>query len=140
MVAVIPLCSWIRKPQLPDTNELSVAIAIQPDGSVVPVTHALAERVVPTTLKSILYDVSAAAANGTVFKVVYVPFTFFCITRPVPLTYALYPLFLSVQRNKAPRLVLLKLLSEPLKITSESVATGPRTALYTEPPFDSCPV
>ena len=85
MVAVTPLCSWIRKPQLPDTKELSVAVAIHPDGSVVPVCQALAERVVPTTLKSMLYEVPAVAVNETVFKVVFVPFTFFCITRLLPL-------------------------------------------------------
>src|SRR5713101_3580904 len=106
MVAEMPLCSWMRRPTLPDTSELSAAVAIQPVGSVVPVTQALAERVVPTTLKSMLYDVPAIAANGTVFKVVYVPFTFFCINRLLPLTYALYQLFLSVQRKIAPRLVL----------------------------------
>ena len=70
MVAMIPLCSWMRSPQLPETSELSVAATIQPDGSVVPVFQALAERVVPTTLKSILYEVPAVAANGTVFNVV----------------------------------------------------------------------
>ena len=137
MVAEKPLCSWMRRPQLPDANELSVTVAIQPDGSGVPVNQALAERVVPTTLKSILYDVPAVTANGTVFNVVYAPFTFFCITRLLPLTYALYQLFLSVQRKTAPKLALLKLLIEPLKITSAFVATGPSTALYTDPPFES---
>ena len=137
MVAEIPLCSWMRRPQLPDTKELSVTVAIQPDGSGVPVNQALAERVVPTTLKSILYDVPAVAAKGTVFNVVYAPFTFFCITRLLPLTYALYQLFLSVQRKTAPKLALVKLLIEPLKISSAFVATGPSTALYTDPPFES---
>ena len=137
MVAEKPLSSWMRRPQLPDTKELSVTVAIQPDGSGVPVNQALAERVVPTTLKSILYDVPAVTANGTVFKVVYALFTFFCITRLLPLTYALYQLFLSVQRRTAPKLALLKLLIEPLKITSTFVATGPSTALYTDPPFES---
>src|SRR5436309_9271116 len=46
------LCSWMRRPQLPDANELSVTVAIQPDGSGVPVNQTLAERVVPTTLRS----------------------------------------------------------------------------------------
>jgi hypothetical protein len=75
-VATTPLCSWIRKPQLPDDSELSVTVDIQPVGSDVPVIHALAERVVPTTLKSMMYEVPAVAANLTVFKVVYTPFTF----------------------------------------------------------------
>src|SRR5438094_921243 len=102
MVVEIPLCSWMRRPQLPDTNELSVAVAIHPDGSDEPVCQAFAERVVPTTLKSMLYEVPAVAANGTVFNVVYVPLTFFCITRLLPLIYALYQLFVSVQRKIAP--------------------------------------
>src|SRR5205807_1482987 len=131
------LCSWMRRPQLPDTRELSVTVAIHTDGSDVPVFQALAERVMPTTLKSMLYEVPAVAANETVFKVVYVPFIFFCITRLVPLIYALYQLFLSVQRKIAPILALLKLLIVPLKITSAFVATGPSTALYTDPPFES---
>src|SRR5260370_27652878 len=77
MVAEIPLCSWMRRPQLPDTKELPVTVAIQPDGSDAPVSQALAARVVPTTLKSMLYEVPAVAANGTAFNVVYAPFTFF---------------------------------------------------------------
>jgi hypothetical protein len=46
----------------------------------------------------------------------------------------------SVQCSTAPRLVYRKLFIEPLKITSESVATGPSTALYgVDPPFVSWP-
>ena len=126
---MIPLCTWIRRPQLPETSELSVAVAIHPVGSDVPVFQALAERVVPTTLKSMLYEVPVVAANETDFNVVYEPLTFFCITRLLPLIYALYQLFVSVQRKTAPKLALLRLLIEPLKITSAFVATGPSTAL-----------
>ena len=56
MVAVTPLCIWIRKPQKPDASELSATVTIQPDGSAVPVCHTLAARVVPMMLKSMEYD------------------------------------------------------------------------------------
>src|SRR5579859_741454 len=58
----------------------------------------------------------------------------------VPVMEALYQLFVSVQRRIAPRLALVKLLIEPLKSTSASVAPGPSIALWLPLPLDTCPV
>jgi hypothetical protein len=106
-----------------------VTVTIQLVGSVPLVGHTFAYNVVPTTLKRSVYDVLPVAANGDVARIVVEPPTFFCTTRLVPSIYAFYQLLPSVQRSTAPRLVLLKTLSEPLKSTSALVALGPRTAL-----------
>ena len=80
------------------------------------------------------------AVNVALLSVVSVPFTFFCKTSCVPLMYALYQLFLSVQRNKAPMVLPLKLLMEPVTRTSASAAEGPSRASYVPLVLATCPV
>ena len=128
MVAVPP---WVRnrQPARPEARLVSVVVAIQPEGSDADDGQALAVSVDPTTRKWIVYDAPAVAANGVVASTVVDPATFFWITRFTPSRYALYQSLPSVQRSTPPRLLFVNELSDPVAITSESVADGPRTAL-----------
>ena len=67
--------------------------------------------------------------NPVVASTVVDPATFFWITRFTPSRYALYQSLPSVQLSTPPRLLFVNELSDPVAITSESVADGPRTAL-----------
>src|SRR5258708_427153 len=127
-LSVTPLSIRILNPQKPDIRELSVIVSVQLTGSVLSVCQILAQSVEPTTRKRRVYDVPAVAENGAVPRIVLVPLTLFSTTNWEPSKYALYQSFVSVQRNAAPRLVLPKLLCEPLNKTSASVAVGPSVA------------
>ena len=72
-----PFCIRTRNPQEPDDNALSDAVTCQFAGSVVPACQALAESVVPVTLKRNEYDVPVLAAKATLPNLVSVPLTLF---------------------------------------------------------------
>ena len=71
--AVIPVATCTRTPTCPDVRDVSLALAIQPLGSVVPAFQTLAVSVVPTTRKWIVYAVFTAAVKATDLSVVAVP-------------------------------------------------------------------
>jgi hypothetical protein len=73
-----------RTPSCPLVSELSVTVAVQPEGSLPAVAQTFAESVVPTARKRSEYCVLAVAAKGTVWMIVATPFTFFWITRLTP--------------------------------------------------------
>ena len=74
----------MRKPQVPEENEVSVTMICQLAGSLAPVGQALAYKVLPTTRNRKVYDVPADAEKGTEPIVVVEPATLFCITNVVP--------------------------------------------------------
>src|SRR5579862_6761774 len=77
VIVVVAPCERMRIPHKPEVNEVSVTLAIQPDGSEPDEAQTLAVSVEPTTRKWIVYDVLALAAKATLFKIVVVPLTFF---------------------------------------------------------------
>jgi hypothetical protein len=71
-------------PQNPEVNDVSLAVAIHPAGSVEAVDQTFAERADPTDSNRMVYDVPEVAVNGTLANTVVAPATFFWMTRLAP--------------------------------------------------------
>ena len=125
----MPLCVRNRKPQKPEGKVLSLAVTIQPLGSVPEEAQTLAVKVEPTAPKWMVYELPAVALKGTLARMVVTPLTFFCMVKLDPSMKALYQSLPSVHRSTTPKLLLAKELREPVAYTSALEAVGPNTAL-----------